>query len=64
MLEEEEITGKIPAPISSSAVDPEGSSGCLFSAFLQAQSTLRMLLQQHSLGAADAGLPQVKWVCI
>lgn len=57
MLQEEEITGKIPAPLSSSAVDPEGSSGCLFFAFLQAQSTLQMLLQQHSGEAANAGLP-------
>lgn len=51
------MIGKITAPMSSSAVDPEGASGCVFSAFLQAQSTLQMLLQQHSHEAASAGLP-------
>lgn len=48
------MTGKIPAPRSSSAVDPEGCSGYFFSAFQQAQSTLQMLLQQHS---REAGFP-------
>lgn len=57
MLQKEEMAGKIPAPTSSSAVDPEKSSGCLFSAFLQAKSTLQMLLEKHSLEAANAGLP-------
>lgn len=57
MLQEEEMAGKIPAPTSSNAVDPEGSSGCLFFAFLQAQSILQMLFQQHFCEAADAGLP-------
>lgn len=57
MLQDEEMAGKIPAPTSSNALDPEGSSGCLFFAFLQAQSILQMLFQQHSCEAADAGLP-------
>lgn len=51
------MIGNIPAPISSSAVEPEGASGYVFSAFLQAESTLQMLLQQHSHEAASAGLP-------